>query len=198
MAVKSGFFSYHLAGQTIYATPRPNLANWTQKVLCPQQSSPNTGLYSYSLDDSIAEVWGLFIGDTQPTGWNQEIGFIDLAASESNLIITPSIGYGAREVATDTIEIATDAARAISRTVYDAEGDPVTLPTCYFVICDENEKEIANLNPSIAGGTYTVTIPRSACQIAGEYSFALRASDPTNLDWDSGTIKVLYVANDTP
>lgn len=197
MAIKSGFFSYHLTGQTIYATPRPDLADWADKVLCPQQSAPNAGLYAYSLDDEIATKWGLFIGATQPTGWNQEIGYIDLEAGESNLIISPGIDYGAREVATDVIEIATDAETTIVRTVYDAEGDVVTLPACYFVITDENEKEIVKVTPSISGGTYTAVIPRSATQTAGEYFFALRATSAGNKDLASGTLKMIYVATST-
>jgi hypothetical protein len=115
----------------------------------------------------------------------------------SSITIQPSIGYGVREVAGNVIEIATDAARVISRTVYDEDENEVTLPTsARFVICDPNGKLVATLTPSVSGASYSVTIPRSICKKPGDLFFAFRRNDNSYLDYDSGILRVVYVAFD--
>ena len=186
-------------GQTIYAFPRGvSLASWSSsRLICTESASPNLGNYTVTLNEVTATEWALFIGVTQPANWDAEIGSISLQSSSSTATVTvqPSIGYGAREVASDVIEIADDATRTIARTVLDANDEPVALPACNFIIEDDTETAIATIAASISGGTYTVVIPRTACEVAGEYSFALRATADTNLDYDSGTLRVIHVAN---
>jgi hypothetical protein len=115
----------------------------------------------------------------------------------SSITIQPSIGYGVREVAGNVIEIATDAARVITRTVYDEDENEVTLPTsARFVICDPNGKLVTTLTPSVSGASYSVTIPRSVCKKPGDLFFAFRRNDNSYLDYDSGILRVVYVAFD--
>jgi hypothetical protein len=95
------------------------------------------------------------------------------------------------------IEIATDAARVITRTVYDEDENEVTLPTsARFVICDPNGKLVTTLTPSVSGASYSVTIPRSICKKPGDLFFAFRRDDSSYLDYDSGLLRVVYVAFD--
>ena len=186
-------------GQTIYAFPRGvSLASWaSSRVICTESASPNLGNYTVSLNEATATEWALFLGATQPANWDAEIGSISLQSSSSTATVTvqPSIGYGAREVASDVIEIADDATRTIARTVLDANGeDTITLPACNFIIENDAGEIIETISASVSGGSYTATIPRTACEIPGEYPFALRAADATNLDYDSGTLRVVHVA----
>jgi hypothetical protein len=175
-------------GQTLYAFPRSFVFSaWASRVAIPESSTPNLGKYTATLDDSIDTEWAIFSGASQPSSWDNEIGSISLQGLVIN--VQPSIGYGEREVSTDAIEIANDAQRVIARSVPD-----VTLPACYFAITDQQGVLVAELTATIAGSDYTVTIPRSACQAVGEYSFALRSTDSANLDYDSGTLRVLFIA----
>ena len=176
-------------GQALYAFPRSFVFSaWAaSKVAIPEASTPNLGKYTATLDDAIDTEWAIFSGATQPSDWDNEIGSISLQSFVVN--VQPSIGYGEREVATEVIEIANDAQRVIARSVTGA-----TLPACYFAITDQQGVLVAELAATIAGSNYTVTVPRSACQIIGEYSFALRATDSSNLDYDSGTLRVLFIA----
>ncbi len=177
-------------GQTLYAFPRSFIfSDWVaSRVAVPESSAPNLGKYTATLDDTIDTEWAIFSGASQPSSWDNEIGSISLETS-AVINIQPSIGYGEREVATEVIEIANDAQRVIARSVTD-----VTLPACYFAITDQQGELITELAATIAGSDYTVTIPRSACQSVGDYFFALRATDSSNLDYDSGTLRILFIA----
>lgn len=178
-------------GQALYAFPRSFVFSaWAaSKVAIPESSTPNLGKYTATLDDAIDTEWAIFSGASQPSSWDAEIGSISLASSSVTVNVQPSIGYGEREVATEVIEIANDAQRVIARSVPD-----VTLPACYFAITDQQGELVAELSSTISGSNYTVTIPRSACQSVGEYFFALRATDSSNLDYDSGTLRILFIA----
>jgi hypothetical protein len=189
MANKIERFS-ELPGQALYAFPRSFVfSSWSSgKVFIPESTAPNTGRYTATLDDSIDTEWAIFVGSSQPASWDNEIGSISLDSVVVN--IQPSIGYGEREVATDVIEIANDSQRILARTVLGA-----SLPACYFVITDQQGNVVAELTATTSGENYSVTVPRSACQETGEYFFALRSTDTNNLDYDSGTLRILYVAN---
>ena len=179
-------------GLALYAFPRSFVfSSWsTGKVFIPESTAPNTGRYTATLDDSVDTEWAIFVGATQPANWDTEIGSISLNSGSIVVNVQPSIGYGEREVATDVIEIANDAQRVLARTILGA-----SLPACYFVITDQQGNEVAELTATVSGENYSVTIPRSACQTTGEYFFALRSTDGNNLDYDSGTLRILYVAN---
>lgn len=177
-------------GQTLYAFPRSFVFSaWVaSRVAIPESSTPNLGKYTATLNDAIDTEWAIFSGASQPSTWDNEIGSISLETAIA-VNVQPSIGYGEREVATEVIEIANDAQRLIARSVTG-----VTLPACYFAITDQQGNLVAELSATISGSNYTVTIPRSACQSVGEYFFALRATDSSNLDYDSGTLRILFVA----
>lgn len=177
-------------GQALYAFPRSLVfSSWsTGKVFIPENVAPDLGRYTFTLDDSIDTEWAIFVGASQPASWDNEIGSISLDSVVVN--VQPSIGYGEREVATEVIEIANDSQRTLARTVLGA-----SLPACYFVITDQQCNVVAELTATTSGQNYTVTVPRSACQSVGEYSFALRSTDSNNLDYDSGILRILFVAN---
>lgn len=180
------------AGLVLYAFPRSFVfSSWVSgRVLIPESASPNLGKYTATLDDATDTEWAIFIGIGQPASWDDEIGAISFSdGNEVTINVQPSIGYGEREVATNTIEIANDAQRVIARTITGA-----TLPACYFVITDQQGDLVAEIAATVAGANYTVTIPRSACQSVGEYLFALRSTDSANLDYDSGILRILFVA----
>jgi hypothetical protein len=180
-------------GQALYAFPRSFVfSSWiTGRVAIPESSTPNLGKYTATLDDAIDYEWAIFSGASQPSSWDNEIGSISLDDPTDDIVLNvqPSIGYGEREVATNTIEIANDAQRVITRTITG-----VTIPACYFAITDQQGNLVAELTATISGSNYTVTIPRSACQSVGEYFFALRSTDSANLDYDSGILRILFVA----
>lgn len=185
-------------GQVIYAFPsNASLANWTtSRVLLVEGTGPNTGRYTASLDETISSLWYFFEGASQPANWGLSKGYFDLIP-DANVSVSPSIGYGAREVAGDVIEIATDAARMITRTMLDDALNPVTLPTsARFDVCDSNGKLVTTLTPTVTANSYSVTIPRSICKKPGELFFAFRRNDSSNLDFDSGTLRIVYVAFD--
>lgn len=192
MSNQTVYFS-EATGQTLYAFPRSfAFSAWVaSRVAIPESSTPNLGKYTATLDDSIDAEWAIFSGASQPSSWDNEIGSISLqnAASSVTVNVQPSIGYGEREVSTEVIEIANDAQRVIARSVPD-----VTLPACYFAITDQQGNLLAELAATISGSSYTVTIPRSACQTIGEYFFALRSTDSANLDYDSGTLRIMFIA----
>jgi hypothetical protein len=185
-------------GQTLYAFPSTDsLANWTlSRIQLVEGTGANTGRYTASLDETISSLWYFFEGATQPANWGLSKGYFDLIP-EASFTVQPSIGYGVREVAGDVIEIATDAARVITRTVYDEDENEVTLPTsARFVICDPDGKLVTTLTPSVSGASYSVTIPRSICKKPGDLFFAFRRDDSSYLDYDSGTLRIVYVAFD--
>lgn len=177
-------------GLTLYAFPRSFVFSaWVaSRVAIPESSTPNLGKYTATLDDATDTEWAIFSGASQPSTWDSEIGSISLGTA-TVINVQPSVGYGAREVASEVIEIANDAQRVLARSVTG-----ITLPACYFVITDQQGNLVAELAATIAGSTYTTTVPRSACQTVGDYSFALRATDSSNLDYDSGTLRILFVA----
>lgn len=179
------------SGLALYAFPRSFVfSSWVaSRVSIPESAAPNLGKYTATLDDSIDTEWSIFVGIGQPASWDDEIGSISLDSSSVIVNVQPSIGYGEREVATNTIEIANDAQRVIARTITG-----VTLPACYFVITDQQGALVAELAATVSGPNYSVTIPRSACQSVGEYFFALRSTDSANLDYDSGILRILFVA----
>ena len=180
-------------GQALYAFPRSFVFSaWAaSKVAIPESSTPNLGKYTATLDDAVDTEWAIFSGATQPSSWDSEIGSVSLDSALSSVVVNvqPSIGYGEREVATEVIEIANDAQRVLARSVTG-----ITLPACYFAITDQQGNLVAELSATISGSNYTVTIPRSACQSVGEYFFALRSTDSANLDYDSGTLRILFIA----
>ncbi len=67
-------------GQTLYAFPEgSSLADWvTKRVQLVEQSSPNTGYYIADLDESIALLWRLFVGASQPSSWSQSIEYFQI------------------------------------------------------------------------------------------------------------------------
>jgi hypothetical protein len=185
-------------GIVVYAFPaNASLANWTtSRVLLVEGTGANTGRYTASLDETISSLWYFFEGASQPANWGLSKGYFDLIP-EVNVSISPSIGYGAREVAGDVIEIATDASRTILRAIFDEDNNAVTLPTsARFDVCDSNGKLITTLTPTVTANSYTVTIPRSICKKPGDLFFAFRRNDSSNLDFDSGTLRIIYVAFD--
>ena len=187
-------------GQTLYAFPDFSegfsLSTWTtNRVELVEGTGANSGVYTAELDETIATLWRVFEGTAQPTDWGKSKGYFQVPKVLVN--VHPSIGIGAREVAGDTIEIATDAARTIARSVFDEDDNPITLPaSCVFVITDSNKALVATLTPAITGNSYTVTIPRSILKQEQDYFFALRRNDSTLLDFDSGVLRVVYVAFD--
>lgn len=48
-------------------------------IACTEASAPNLGRFSVTLDDSVATVWRVFIGATQPDSWDDYEIEIDLA-----------------------------------------------------------------------------------------------------------------------
>jgi hypothetical protein len=185
-------------GQTLFAFPaNASLADWTtSRVLLVEGTEANTGRYAASLDETISSLWYFFEGASQPAHWGLSKGYFDLIP-EVNVSVSPSIGYGAREVAGDVIEIATDAARTITRTILDDALNPVTLPTsARFDVCDSNGKLVTTLTPTVTANSYSVTMPRSICKKPGDLFFAFRRNDSSNLDFDSGTLRIIYVAFD--
>ena len=67
-------------GQTLYAFPEgSSLADWvTKRVQLVEQSAPNTGYYIANLDESIASLWRLFSGASQPSSWSQSIEYFQI------------------------------------------------------------------------------------------------------------------------
>ncbi len=51
-----------------------SLANWNSvRVPVTRAASPNNGRYSVNLDESVADVWLIFIGDVQPASFDEAI-----------------------------------------------------------------------------------------------------------------------------
>lgn len=67
-------------GQTLYAFPEgSSLADWvTKRVQLVEQSAPNTGYYIANLDESVASLWRLFVGSSQPSSWSQSIEYFQM------------------------------------------------------------------------------------------------------------------------
>lgn len=59
-------------GQVVKLLPFPNgdLDDYNSAVEATENSSPNTGKYSAVLDDSLGSEWYVFIGETQPSSWD--------------------------------------------------------------------------------------------------------------------------------
>ena len=183
-------------GQTLYAFPQnASLASWTSaRVKLDEGTGANTGLYIANLDENVSPLWYFFEGTAQPSNWAESKGYFDLVPQ---ITVSPSIGYETREVAGNVLEIATDAARTVTRTILDSDGNAVTLPTsARFDVCDSNGKLVTTLTPTVTANSYTVTIPRSICKKPGDLFFAFRQNDSSNLDFDSGTLRIIYVAFD--
>lgn len=67
-------------GQTLYAFPEgSSLADWvTKRVQLVEQAAPNTGYYIADLDESVASLWRLFVGASQPSSWSQAIEYFQI------------------------------------------------------------------------------------------------------------------------
>ena len=171
-----------------------SLADWASRIQMTEGTGANTGRWSATV--TTPGRYKIFEGTAQPALPKDNVGTI-VVVGDPTVNIQPSIGIGARDVASDVIEIATDAARTISRSVLDEDLDPVTLPSsCEFVITDSNKALVATLTPTISGSSYSVTLPRSILKQEQDLSFALRNADSTKLDFDSGVLRVVYVAFD--
>jgi hypothetical protein len=85
----------------------------------------------------------------------------------------------------------------ISKTILGANGSPISLPSCYFVLCDENQRLIDTLTPTISGGTFTVTVPRIHTLSERTLYWSLRATANANTNFDHGRIRFDYAASET-
>lgn len=165
-----------------------SLASWVDNAEYPAESE--NGHYSVDVDPSIATVWRLFRGSTQPSSWNDWLEVFRI----QSIAVLPTQGMDDRDYSVATIQASVDADLSIARTVRDAANAPVLLPTCDFVLCDKNQKHLATIPPTISGASYTVQVPRSLTKLERTIFFALRIRDNSNLDLDRGTIQFVYAA----
>lgn len=162
-------------------------AFWENNLVEAEEIYP--GFYLAIVDPSIAKIWRLFRGSSQPS-WNAWLQIFQI----TTVTVLPTQGQSDREYSVATIEASIDAELLIGRTVLDANQDPIELPSVEFVLCDKNQKHLATLNPVVTGASYTVVVPRSLTTIERTIFFALRKTDASNVDLDRGTIQFVYAA----
>jgi hypothetical protein len=85
----------------------------------------------------------------------------------------------------------------ISKTILGENGSPISLPSCYFVLCDENQRLIDAITPYISGGSFAVTIPRIHTLRERTLYWSLRATANANTNFDHGRIRFDYAASET-
>jgi len=125
-------------GLTLYAYPDgTSLASWaSSRVAVTEQAAPNLGRYYGVLDDSIATLWRLFIGSTQPSSWDEAVEVFQIAST--SIVNTASYAgpvdtegdISAPIIIGDDYLAAND--RAFVWTVSEIAGIDYTTATCTF------------------------------------------------------------------
>ncbi len=130
-------------GQTLYAFPEgSSLADWaTKRVQLVEQSSPNTGYYIANLDESVASLWRLFVGASQPSSWSQSIEYFQINTGVVNS------GSGAFMV---TIEVTSDSV--------PVRGAIITVKLSGVVVAHVITNTVGVAAVALDAGDYTLTI----------------------------------------
>lgn len=130
-------------GQTLYAFPEGHsLADWaTRRVQLVEQSAPNTGYYIANLNESIASLWRLFVGASQPSSWSQSIEYfqIDTGPLDS--------GAGAFVV---TINVTSDG--------FPVRGAIITVKLSDVIVAHVITNTAGTAAVALNAGDYTLTI----------------------------------------
>ncbi len=164
-----------------------SLVSWsTLKVRLTEGTGPNAGRWTGTLDFGD---WAVFEGGTTPANFSKSVGTLYVEEAGQTLAQTS-------ETDPDVSLTSIDNSFVLSKTVTDADGDPVQLPSCYVALTDENQKLIATLTPSIEEGTFSVTIPRSHTTKERTIYWALRATADANTKYASGLIRFDYAATE--
>ena len=81
---------YSTTGQTLYLFPDgQSLSDWgSYRVLLTEDTGANIGRYTASVDTTYGYRWVVFVGATQPSGWNEvlsvagwDLVFLELLAA---------------------------------------------------------------------------------------------------------------------
>ena len=165
------------------------LVDWTTlKVRLTEGTGANLGRWTGNLGYGN---WAVFAGGTTPSSFTSSIG--TFYVENPSTISLASDG----DSADDELVASIDNDFSISRTIVDVNGDPIALPACYFVLCDENQKLIDTLSPTITGGNFAVTVPRIHSLKERTVYWSLRATANANTRYDSGVIRYDYAATET-
>jgi hypothetical protein len=122
----------------------------------------------------------------------------NLSGSTGTVIVAPTVGQLTRDLVAQSIEAPTDSDFVLARLVVDGSGANVALPSgLYFALSDSDEQPITILTPTIAGSTYTVTIPRAVTRVQRVVNFALRSIADSNQVYDWGTIQFIFAATES-
>ena len=147
-------------GQTLYAFPEgSSLADWnTKRVQLVEQSAPNTGYYIANLDDSIATLWRLFVGASQPSSWSQSIEYfqIDTGPLDS--------GAGAFVI---TISVTSDSV--------PVRGAIITVKLGGVVVAHAITNTVGVAAIALNAGNYTVTIVATGFTAIVDSAFTVSA-----------------------
>ena len=165
------------------------LVDWaTLKVRLTEGTGANLGRWTGNLGYGN---WAVFAGGATPSSFTSSIG--TFYVENPSTISLASDG----DSADDELVASIDNDFSISRTIVDVNGDPIALPACYFVLCDENQKLIDTLSPTITGGNFAVTVPRIHSLKERTVYWSLRATANANTRYDSGVIRYDYAATET-
>ena len=130
-------------GQTLYAFPEgSSLADWvTKRVQLVEQPAPNTGYYIADLDESVASLWRLFVGASQPSSWSQAIEYFQINTG------TASSGSGAFIV---TFEVTSDSV--------PVRGAIITVKLSGVTVAHVITNTVGVAAVALDAGDYTVTL----------------------------------------
>lgn len=191
-------------------SPVLRLYHWQTGVLVgsPIDGTAVSGrTFRYRFDLTGIAVGKYSVDNVDPLGgFNMEITATEVRICDEwwqisatlQLIIAPTIGSGSQDMASQELEAPIDADFVIARSVVDGNGAPVTLPNdCYFVLCDENEVHLIDINPIVSGSSYNATVPRAHTKLQRTIHFALRSNAADNKALDYGTITFGYAATES-
>ena len=130
-------------GQTLYAFPEgSSLADWaTKRVQLVEQSAPNMGYYTADLDETIASLWRLFVGASQPSSWSQSIEYFQIDTGPLHS------GFGAFVV---TISVTSDSV--------PVRGAIITVKLSGVVVAHVITNTVGVAAVALNAGDYTLTI----------------------------------------
>ena len=131
------------SGQTLYAFPEGySLADWiAHRVQLVEQAAPNTGYYTASLDETLASMWRLFVGASQPSSWSQSIEYFQ-------------IGTGAWDPGSGAFVITV----AVTSSGVPVRGALVTIKLAGQSVAHVITDTVGAAAVALDAGSYTVTI----------------------------------------
>jgi hypothetical protein len=174
-------------GLTLYAYPDGvSLANWsTSRVAITEQAAPNLGRYAGTLDDSIATLWRLFIGASQPSGWDDAVEVFQLSNPEPVVNVLPGHITQQKAKQGNELIVAVESLSLATLTCYNADGTAQDLSdfTLRFCVSVEDEDVATGQTPVDQIEAASITVSGASDNIATFRYTADMVATPRRLIW---------------